>query len=94
MLFSLIDDHTGLTLRELVLEVRTDVREMKDDLGARVLVLELDAVETKAVAKALIKDKQARQATFTARQKLAASIFALVTFTMNMMALGPDVLNF
>jgi len=84
-------DDTGLTLRDLVLEVRQDVKEMKEDLGSRVAVLEHDAVKTKAVANALVVDKKAR---WTAKEKLVGVGFALVTVVMNLLALGPDIFNF
>lgn len=82
------DDTVGLTLRDLVLEVRTDVKEMKEDLGSRVTVLETEAVETKAVAKALLVKKKE---VFSRRQKAGGAVFALITITMNFLALGPDI---
>jgi hypothetical protein len=83
-------DDNGLTLRDLVLEVRTDVKELKNDLTPRVVVLEKKAIETEAVATALNSEKKER---WTTREKLLGIGFALVTMILNVMALGPDVIN-
>ena len=84
-------DDVGLTLRELVLEVRTDVREMKEDLIPRVQALETDSVATKKVAAALLTQKKDY---ITKRQKVYGAVFAVTTLFLNALALGPDILHF
>lgn len=85
------DNDTGLTLRELVLEVRSDVKDLKDDLVPRVQALETDGVRTKAVAAALLTRKNE---TFSRKQKAYGLGFAIVTVLMNGIALAPIVSHF
>lgn len=80
----------GLSLRDLVLEVRTDVKELKNDLTPRVAVLEKKATETEAVAEALLVEKKTR---WTVREKVIGVAFATLTVILNVMALGPDVVK-
>ena len=78
-------DDVGLTIRDLVLEVRADVRDLKEDLHPRVVALESDSIKTKAVASALLSQKKE---TFTKRQKIGGAVFALITLVFDIFLLS------
>ena len=59
-------------------------------LTERVDQLEDEGQQTKAVANALLAEKKSR---WTAREKLLGVGFALVTLTLNTLALGPDIIH-
>lgn len=80
----------GLTIRELVLEIRADVKDLREDLVPRVQVLETDGIRTKAVATALLKQKKQGIST---RVKVAGFIYATFNVIIGIMALGPDIIH-
>lgn len=78
----------GLTLRELVLEVRADIRAVKEDIVPRVALLEKKAIETEAVAKVLRENKKN---TWTRRDIIIGFIFSTVALTVQVLALTGGV---
>jgi hypothetical protein len=61
-----------------------------EDLTARVAVLESDAVQLRAVAKALREDKGHR---WTLTEKLLGLTFTSVLVALNVLSLGPDLFS-
>lgn len=59
-------------------------------LTERVDVLEDEGHQTKAVANALLAEKKSR---WTAREKAVGFGFAFLTLTLNLLALGPDIIH-